>query len=137
MRPLRVLVGTMFEVKFKIMKNIKAGVAFLFTLVGSTVFGQLPEVFSTSKGAIDGYDPVAFFKQSKPVPGKPKFNYLWNGATWNFASKENLDLFKASPEKYAPQFGGYCAWGTAAGHKSPTQAETWTIEDNRTRYGLL
>lgn len=113
------------------MRNLKAIVAFVFTLAGSNAFAQQPEVFSTKDGAIGGYDPVAFFKESKPVPGMSRFTHSWNGATWNFSSKENLELFKASPEKYAPQFGGFCAYGTAQGHKSPTQPETWTILDGK------
>ena len=52
-------------------------------------------------------------------------------ATWHFSSAENLSLFKAEPEKYAPQFGGYCAYGMADGHKAPTQPDAWTIVDNK------
>ncbi|MFN8313770.1 MAG: YHS domain-containing (seleno)protein [Cyclobacteriaceae bacterium] len=92
---------------------------------------QMPEVYSTEKGAIDGYDPVAFFKEQKPVQGKKEFATTWSDAVWYFASKENRDAFIADPEKFAPQYGGYCAYGTAAGHKSPTQADTWTIVNNK------
>lgn len=92
---------------------------------------QKPEVFSTEAGAIGGYDPVAFFKESKPVLGAKELVFSWNGADWHFASQENLDAFKANPEQYAPQYGGWCAYGTAAGHKSPTVPETWAIIDNK------
>ncbi len=57
--------------------------------------------------AIKGYDPVAYFTEGKPVKGSEKFTYQWNGAVWQFASSESLNLFSAAPEKYAPQYGGY------------------------------
>lgn len=101
----------------------------LFTTFAA--FSQTPEVYSTDEGAIQGYDPVAFFKENKPVLGTKELTFVWNDATWHFSSQENLDAFKAEPEKYAPQYGGYCVYGTAAGHKSPTQPETWSIIDNK------
>jgi YHS domain-containing protein len=57
--------------------------------------------------AIKGYDTVAYFTVGKPVKGSTQFSHDWNGAKWLFASKEHPDLFAASPEKYAPQYGGY------------------------------
>lgn len=86
-----------------------------------------PAVYRTDNGAIDGYDPVAFFTDSAAVKGDKQFSTEWNGATWCFATPENRDAFTANPEKYAPQYGGYCAYGTADGHLSPTEADTWTI----------
>jgi YHS domain-containing protein len=65
------------------------------------------------------------------VKGAKEFTYEWNGATWHFATKKNKDLFVANPEKYAPQYGGYCAYGTADGHKAPTETDTWTVVDNK------
>ena len=91
------------------------------------VMAQKSQVFTTGNGAIKGYDPVAFFKAGKPVMGLKEYSYEWNGATWYFSSNENLSSFKATPEKYAPQYGGYCAYGTAEGHKAPTETDTWTI----------
>jgi YHS domain-containing protein len=57
--------------------------------------------------ALKGYDPVAYFTMGKPVKGEARFGYDWHGARWLFASQEHMDLFKVSPEKYAPQYGGY------------------------------
>ncbi len=57
--------------------------------------------------AIEGYDPIAYFTQGKPLKGSKEFTYKWMGATWRFASAEHLDLFKSNPETYAPQYGGY------------------------------
>ncbi len=113
------------------MSLFKCTLSLIFFALGITVNGQKPEVFSTEQGAIGGYDPVAFFKESKPVQGKPELAFAWNGADWHFATPENLDTFKANPEQYAPQYGGWCAYGTAAGHKSPTVPETWAVIDNK------
>lgn len=111
------------------MKKTILLLAFVFTTL--VVQGQNSEVFSTKKGAINGYDAVAYFTQSKPVVGDTKFSTKWKGATWYFATKENQAAFKANPEKYAPQFGGYCAYGTSQGHKAPTDPDAWTIVDGK------
>ncbi len=89
------------------------------------------EVYVTEDGAIGGYDPVAYFKDGKPVKGEKQFEATWNNAHWYFSSQENLDAFNSDPVKYAPQFGGFCAYGTADGHKAPTQPETFTIVDGK------
>lgn len=89
------------------------------------------EVFAPGGMAINGYDAVAFFKESKPVKGSAMYTYHYKDAKWLFASKENLDLFTSMPDKYAPQYGGYCAYGTSEGHKAPTQPETWTIINDK------
>lgn len=87
---------------------------------------------STSNGlAIKGYDPVAYFLQQKAIEGADAFSFDWNGAKWKFISQANVDSFKLAPEKYAPQYGGYCAYGCSEGHKSPTDPNAWTIIDNK------
>lgn len=63
--------------------------------------------------AIQGYDPVAFFTDNKPVKGDPKFVSKRDGAIYYFASKEHKDLFNSDPAKYEPEFGGYCAYGVS------------------------
>lgn len=101
-------------------------------LISTTIAqAQKSEVFITDGKAIKGYDPVAFFKESKPVKGVESLSYQYNDATWLFSSRTNLEAFKKDPEKYAPQYGGYCAYGTAGGHKAPTQTNTWTIVDGK------
>lgn len=89
------------------------------------------EVYKKSGVAINGYDPVAYFKESKPVKGKEEFTYSWKEANWQFANAQNLADFKANPTKYAPQFGGYCAYGVADGHKATTEPDAWTIVDGK------
>ena len=113
------------------MKQKRFYFSLAFALTSFFLAAQKPEVFSTEAGAIRGYDVVSFFKESKPVLGSKEYNYTWNGASWYFSTKENLEAFKTDPVRYAPQFGGWCAYGTAAGHKSPTQPETWTIVDDK------
>lgn len=103
----------------------------LFAFAGLSLFGQESATFIQSGKAIRGYDPVAYFNQGKPVKGNEKLVYSWNNASWYFSSKENLDLFKANPIKYAPQYGGYCAYGLSEGHKAPTDADAWTIENGK------
>ena len=89
------------------------------------------EVFSTKAGAIRGYDTVAYFTEGKAVKGKPQFTHEWKGAKWRFASAENRDLFKADPEKYAPQYGGYCAYAVSKGYTASTDPEAWTIHKGK------
>ena len=100
-------------------------------LAGFSVMAQKSATFVQSGKAIRGYDPVAYFSEGKPVKGNEKLVYSWNNADWYFSSQQNLDLFKANPEKFAPQYGGYCAYGLSEGHKAPTDAEAWTIEDGK------
>jgi YHS domain-containing protein len=92
---------------------------------------QKSEIFVSGGKAIKGYDPVAFFKESKPVKGADSLSFQYKNATWVFSSRENLDAFKGSPEKYVPQYGGYCAYGASQGHKAPTQTDTWTVADGK------
>ena len=81
--------------------------------------------------AIDGYDTVAYFTQGKPVKGDKKFEFSWRNANWRFATQENLDLFKQSPEKYAAQYGGYCAWAMAGGKTAGIDPDAWHIKDGK------
>lgn len=94
-----------------------------------TASAASPEIFTGSiKGvAINGYDPVAYFTENKPVAGKADITYSWKGATWRFATAQNRDAFKASPERYAPQYGGYCAYAVAKGSTAKTEPEAWSI----------
>lgn len=84
-----------------------------------------------SKFAVDGTDVVAYFILGKPVRGSQDFTHSWNGAIWSFASAEHRDLFAATPEKYAPQYNGYCAFAAAKGYTASTVPEAWDIVDGR------
>jgi YHS domain-containing protein len=81
--------------------------------------------------AIEGYDPVAYFEEGRPVEGDSDYAHEWMGATWYFASAENRDLFAADPERYAPQYGGYCAWAVANGYTAKIDPQAWAVVDDR------
>jgi YHS domain-containing protein len=81
--------------------------------------------------AINGYDTVAYFTVGKPVPGRDNLVHEWMGAKWKFSSQANLDLFKATPEKYAPQYGGYCAFGVAKGVLVKVEPEQFTVREGK------
>ncbi len=110
-------------------KTIPALVAaIIFTI---TANAQQPEIFISNGAAVGGYDVVAIYKESKLIKGDSLDSYDWKNAKWMFATRSNLDSFMASPEKYAPQYGGYCAYGLSRGYKAPTEADTWTIIEGK------
>jgi len=81
--------------------------------------------------AIEGTDPVAYFTDKKPVEGSLDFSLKWKGAEWRFKTAANRDAFAAAPEKYAPQFGGYCAWAVSRGYTATINPEAWSIVGGR------
>jgi YHS domain-containing protein len=81
--------------------------------------------------AIQGYDPVAFFTDHKPVKGSSQFQSDYQGAKYYFASAEHKAAFDKEPAKYEPQFGGYCAYGASRGKTVPIKIETWEIVNGR------
>ena len=87
------------------------------------------EVFVTDAGAIRGYDPVAYHTEGQPMRGAAEIVHEWNGAVWHFANAANRDRFAADPARYAPRYGGYCAYGTSNGYKVSTQPEAFAIVD--------
>jgi len=81
--------------------------------------------------AVNGFDVVAFFKDSKPIQGDAKFSMKHGEATYRFSNQANLDTFKASPSKYEPAYGGYCAYGVAVGAKFDGDPRYWKIVDGK------
>ena len=81
--------------------------------------------------AIKGYDPVAYLSIGKPLKGSAQFFHQWMGANWNFASAENRDMFAADPQRYAPQFGGYCSWAVSHNYTADIDPEAWKIIDGK------
>lgn len=110
------------------MKTLQIGIfAFLFS---ANLFAQTIAYNSTNGTAIKGYDPVAYFSDQKATEGKNEFAYDWSGSKWLFSSQSNLDAFKADPQKYAPQYGGFCAYGVSENTNHPqTQmhGQLWTV----------
>ena len=81
--------------------------------------------------AINGYDTVAYFTAGKPVKGQDALATEWMGAKWKFSTQAHLDLFKANPEKYAPQYGGYCAYGVVQDNLVKVEPDQFTIRDGK------
>jgi len=81
--------------------------------------------------AVEGHDPVAYFTEGRPVKGERAFSTEYNGAEFRFASQANLDTFLADPVKYAPQYGGYCAWAISQGYTAKGDADHWSIVDGK------
>jgi YHS domain-containing protein len=106
-----------------------AGVSLSFASL--PVFAGKPPIYSSNAIAINGYDPVAYFTASDAIEGSSDHTADWNGATWQFSSKENRDLFAADPIKYAPQFGGYCAYAVSRGYTASTSPNAWTVHDGK------
>ncbi|MGQ0662175.1 MAG: YHS domain-containing (seleno)protein [Pseudomonadota bacterium] len=80
---------------------------------------------------LKGHDPVGYFTEGRPVQGKSEFEAVWHGTHWRFSSAANRDLFVADPDRYAPQYGGYCAFGVAMGMKSEVDPQAWTIVNGK------
>jgi YHS domain-containing protein len=81
--------------------------------------------------AIKGYDTVSYFKTGKALKGNEEFTFKWHDKIWYFSTGENRDLFAENPEKYAPQYDGYCAWAMTEARKARTDPEVWEIVDGK------
>lgn len=81
--------------------------------------------------AVRGYDVVSFFAENAAIQGKPQIEYVWNGAKWLFSTEENLEKFRAEPERYAPQFGGYCSYAVSHGYTADGDPATWKVVDGK------
>ena len=103
--------------------------SFILLLVGS---GGIAVGSSTEANvAIKGYDTVAYFTDGKARRGHESFTFLWHGMTWHFSSKDHRDQFAAGPEKYAPQYDGWCAWAMTEARKAVTDPEVWKIVNGK------
>jgi hypothetical protein len=85
----------------------------------------------SSRVMVHGYDVVAYFTDQKAVPGTNEFTFAWQGATWKFASAAHRDLFAKTPEKFAPQYGGFCAWAVSRNYTADTDPEAFTVAHDR------
>lgn len=105
---------------------------FLFVLLLLNGFGEVA-MGNLMDGniAIKGYDTVAYFEAGKAIKGNESFSFIWRNMTWHFSTKENRDLFAASPDKYAPQYDGYCAWAMTEARKAQTDPEIWEIVNGK------
>ncbi len=115
-----------------IARLIGSGLAATMLLLAGLAHADNPPVAIDDAGrAIRGYDAVAYFADGEPQPGSAAFSHDWNGAVWLFASAAHRDAFEADPERYAPQFGGYCAYAITKGHALEARPEVWSIVDDK------
>ena len=103
---------------------------FLVLLLASRI-GLAGDFFEVDGAALRGYDPVAYVEANTPTRGVPTHSYVYKGSTFQFASEANRQKFAADPEKYAPQYGGFCALGTANGYKVSTQPDAFKVVDGK------
>lgn len=104
-----------------------------FWLLASMAWAAEPPVYTglLSNTGAGGYDTVGYFTKGKPVKGSPRYTTEYQGATWRFAHAENLAQFNANPEKFAPAYGGYCAWAVSQGYLAKGDPQHWSIRDGR------
>ena len=81
--------------------------------------------------AIEGYDPVAYFEDHKPVKGSDEFKFKFENAIYQFASQAHLNTFKKNPKKYVPEYGGFCAYGVSRGYAVGIDPDAWSIVDGK------
>ena len=119
----------MGRTKRTIRDSIPPLLAVILSLAAGAAAALEPVFSTTSGGAIRGYDPVAYFTEGRPVEGKSAHRFEWSGATWSFASARNRAAFEADPEKYAPRYGGYCAWAVSQGYTASIDPDAWRVVD--------
>jgi YHS domain-containing protein len=103
----------------------------LFAAVLLSTAARAGEFFEKDGVAMRGYDVVSYFTDKKPVQGSADLKFEYKGSTFHFSSQANLDAFSAKPEQYAPQYGGFCAFGTAGGYKAATDPAAFTVVDSK------
>ena len=110
-----------------------ASFSVLFLTLSTNVLAGEDPIYTSflSNEAVGGFDVVTYFESDGPQEGKDKYSYDYLGAEWLFVSQENLEKFKQNPEKYAPQYGGYCAYAAALGSTAKGEPDQWHIHENK------
>ncbi|MBX2847773.1 MAG: YHS domain-containing protein [Acidiferrobacterales bacterium] len=106
-------------------------IAISILISGSAIAAKPIYSGGKERAAIRGYDPVAYFTENEPVKGSAEFVFEHKGAKWMFSSAQNLELFKSNPEKYSPQFGGYCAYAVSRNTTASIKPEYFTIHNDK------
>lgn len=130
----------MFESK----KHLAVSALWIWLAVGAFTVGKTsptlaekvisaPQVYAATKEklAVSGYDPVAYFVAGAPTKGLPGISAMHEGVTWRFADDANKAAFLADPAKYAPQYGGYCAYAVSQGYTASADPNAWEIVDGK------
>ena len=115
----------------RLLPTLLVAAALATSLVGVTAAYAGGATFERAGAAISGYDPVAYFRENQPRQGSRDFSAAHGGATYLFSSAANRDIFVAQPDKYAPQFGGYCAYGASRGYKAATDPKAFSVVDDK------
>ena len=118
------------------MRTIPRTILALMLLSTPIFAADLVNVAGASKVAINGYDPVAFFTDAMPVNGSPFISATHQGAVYFFATGEHKKLFTLNPDKYAPQYGGFCAFGVALDALFPVDISTWQVRNGKLYFNL-
>lgn len=115
------------------MKHIKAILLSLITVVAATNVFAIDPIFTpwNNNLAIRGYDTVAYFTDNQAIKGNRQYSVEWQGATWRFVSNEHKTMFLESPEKYAPQYGGYCAYAVAKNDTASIDPTQFLVRDGK------
>jgi hypothetical protein len=111
-------------------RNAIRGLA-LLTAAAAVATASRPAAAENLPLAIQGYDPVAYFTDGRPVRGLPEFAYEWDARRYLFARAEHRELFKADPARYAPQFANFCAMALSQGEIVVADPQNWLISDDR------
>ena len=122
-RPARALLAALALVALATAAGLSGGVQAFF---GSD---EKAAYFAQDGVAIRGYDPVAYFEQGEPVEGSAEHSLEWQGVTWHFASADHRRAFQQNPEKYAPAYGGFCAYAVANDQLASIDPTAWKIVD--------
>src|SRR5260370_5854411 len=113
------------------MSKIRPFAILILAILALSAAASAAAINQTEGVALKGYDPVAYFTQNKAGQGSDQFTTQYQGATYKFESAANRDAFVANPTKYAPQYGGYCAWGVAHGAKADVEPDSFTVVDGK------
>jgi hypothetical protein len=113
---------------------VAAGLVIVASAAAAGAVGQdAAPRFNTDRAGVAaaGYDVVAYFTDYRPVRGNAAISHTWQGATFRFATAEHRDVFAAAPGKYAPQFGGFCAWAVSRNYTADIDPEAWSVVNGR------
>ena len=117
---------------YRLLTRVHAPKCALVFLLSASAFAAAAGAFNETHGvAIDGFDPVAYMTEKSALKGRAEFTHVFKGSVFHFKSAENRDVFSANPEKFAPQYDGYCAFGVSRGYKAVTSPEAFTVVDGK------
>ncbi|MGQ0682296.1 YHS domain-containing (seleno)protein [Bradyrhizobium sp.] len=117
--------------RWNVLPMMTAALLLTITIPGSLAWAQVSGQTDAPRLTLKGYDPVAYFTEGRPTLGKSEFERDWDEARYRFASAQHMTLFRAEPDRYAPQFAGSCAAGMSMGMKVEANPENWLIHDGR------